>query len=66
MRSKTRVDGLKQEIKTLLIVVSATLASGQMYRVSTINFTGTPLYSADEFAKNTKLHPGDVASRDMP
>jgi outer membrane protein insertion porin family len=48
---------------TIPVVLSATLAPGDIYKVSTLTFTGTPLLSADDFAKTTKLHPGDIASR---
>jgi len=48
---------------TIPIVLSATLAPGDIYKVSAINFAGTPLLSADDFAKTAKLHPGDIASR---
>ena len=44
-------------------MLSATLASGEIYHVSGITFAGTPLLSADSFAASAKLHPGDIASR---
>jgi len=49
--------------RTVPVVVSATLVPGDIYKVSAINFAGTPLLSVDEFSKTAKLHPGDVASR---
>ena len=48
---------------TIPVVLSATLAPGDIYKISTLAFTGTPLLSADDFAKTAKLHPGDIASR---
>jgi outer membrane protein assembly factor BamA len=45
------------------VVVSATLNPGDIYRVSKIDFIGTPLLSAEAFAASAKLHSGDVASR---
>lgn len=47
------------------VIVNGTLDAGDIYKVSSVNFSGTPLYSADEFAKNAKLHPGDTVSREM-
>ncbi|HEX3571521.1 MAG TPA: POTRA domain-containing protein [Acidobacteriaceae bacterium] len=47
------------------IVVNATLSAGDVCHVSILNFSGAPLYSAAEFAKNAKLQPGDIASREM-
>jgi len=48
---------------SIAILLSATLAAGEIYQVSSIAFAGTPLLSADEFAATAKLHPGDIASR---
>ena len=47
------------------VVVNTTLSAGDIYRVGALNFSGAPLFSADDFAKNAKLHPGDIASREM-
>jgi len=44
------------------VVLSATLAAGDIYRVSDIKFAGSPLLSAESFASSEKLHRGDVAS----
>jgi outer membrane protein insertion porin family len=44
-------------------VLAATLTPGDIYRVSSIMFAGTPLLSAEAFAASAKLHPGDIASR---
>jgi outer membrane protein insertion porin family len=46
-------------------VLSATLNPGDIYRISSISFAGTPLLSAESFAASEKLHPGDVASRSL-
>lgn len=45
------------------VILSATLNPGEIYRVSGIEFAGTPLLSAESFAATEKLHPGDIASR---
>jgi outer membrane protein assembly factor BamA len=45
------------------VVLSATLSSGEVYRVSGINFAGSSLLSAEAFASSARLHAGDVASR---
>jgi outer membrane protein assembly factor BamA len=47
------------------VLVSGTLTAGEIYHVAILNFAGAPLFSADEFAKNAKLHAGNVASREM-
>jgi outer membrane protein assembly factor BamA len=48
---------------TASVVLSATLVPGDIYRISAITFSGTPLLSAESFAASAKLHPGDIASR---
>jgi outer membrane protein insertion porin family len=45
------------------VVLSATLTAGDVYRISSIAFAGSPLLSAESFAATQKLHTGDVASR---
>lgn len=47
------------------VIVHATLHTGSMYKVSAITFAGTPLFSADDFARTTKLKPGDIASQKL-
>jgi outer membrane protein insertion porin family len=47
------------------VIVNATLSAADIYHVSAVNFAGAPLFSADDFAKNSKLHTGDIASREM-
>jgi outer membrane protein insertion porin family len=48
---------------TASVVLSGTLHSGEVYRVSSIAFAGAQLLSADLFAAGAKLHSGDIASR---
>jgi outer membrane protein assembly factor BamA len=48
---------------TASVVLSATLSAGDIYRVASIDFAGSPLLSADSFAATERLHPGDIASR---
>ena len=45
------------------VTLSATLVPGDIYHVSGLSFTGTPLLSAEAFASTQKLHAGDLASR---
>ena len=45
------------------VEVSAMLRAGDVYKVSSITFGGSPLFPAEEFATQAKLHSGDVASR---
>lgn len=47
------------------VIVNTTLSPGDIYHVAAVNFSGAPLFSADDFAKNAKLRPGDIASREM-
>lgn len=42
--------------------VAATVSPGEVYHLSTIDWSGSPLMSPQEFAASSKLHPGDVAS----
>jgi outer membrane protein insertion porin family len=45
------------------VVLSATINVGDVYHVSKIGFSGSPLLSAESFAATQKLHSGDTASR---
>ncbi len=45
------------------VVLSATLAPGDIYHVASVAYPGTPILSAESFAASAKLHPGDLASR---
>jgi outer membrane protein assembly factor BamA len=47
------------------VVVSGTLHTGEVYRVSGITFAGTPMFGADAFASTEKLHTGDIAGREQ-
>ena len=46
----------------IAVTYTATLVPGDAYKVSTITWAPTPTYSAADFARDTKLHPGDPAS----
>jgi outer membrane protein insertion porin family len=46
----------------LAVTYAATFIPGDAYKVSTITWNPTPLYSAADFARDAKLHPGDPAS----
>jgi outer membrane protein assembly factor BamA len=48
----------------IAVTYTATLIPGEAYKVSTIAWTPTPIYSAADFARDAKLHPGDPASDD--
>jgi outer membrane protein insertion porin family len=43
--------------------VAATIAPGDIYRLSTLDWPGSPVMSAQEFTAVAKLHPGDVVSQ---
>jgi len=43
--------------------VTATLQPGEVYRVSKLDWAGSPQMSSAEFTAAAKLHPGDVASQ---
>ncbi|MFC6646578.1 POTRA domain-containing protein [Granulicella cerasi] len=47
------------------VVLHATLAAGDVYKIGAVNFAGTPLMSSEDFAKGVKLHAGDVASEKL-
>jgi len=46
----------------LAVTYTATLVPGEAYKVSTVTWNPTPIYSAADFTRDTKLHPGDPAS----
>ena len=48
----------------IAVTYTATLVPGEAYKVSTVTWTPTPIYSAADFTRDTKLHPGDPASDD--
>jgi outer membrane protein insertion porin family len=43
--------------------LNGTIEAGTPYRVKSITWPGTSLYSTSDFEKQNKLHPGDIASR---
>ena len=46
----------------IAVTYTATFVPGDAYKVSTLTWNPTPIYSAADFARDTKLHPGDPAS----
>jgi outer membrane protein insertion porin family len=46
----------------LSVTYTATFVPGDAYKVSTVTWTPTPLYSAADFARDAQLQPGDPAS----
>jgi outer membrane protein assembly factor BamA len=46
----------------IAVTYAATFVPGDAYKVSTITWTPTLLYSAADFARDAKLHPGDPAN----
>jgi outer membrane protein insertion porin family len=45
-----------------IVTYTARAVSGDAYKVSTLTWEPTPLYSAADFARDAKLHPGDLAN----
>ncbi|HSY37439.1 MAG TPA: hypothetical protein VK814_16925 [Acidobacteriaceae bacterium] len=45
-----------------LVTYTARIVTGDPWKISTISWTPTPLYSAADFDRDTKLHPGDLAN----
>jgi outer membrane protein assembly factor BamA len=45
------------------VAYSAHVQPGAVYKVSAIDWSATPVFSADDFAHNAKLHAGDIASQ---
>ena len=52
-----------QTPETVGLIINARLEAGEIYKVSTMTYAGSPLLSAEAFNASAKLHPGDVASR---
>jgi outer membrane protein assembly factor BamA len=46
----------------IAVTYTATFVPGDAYKVSTLTWNPTPIYSAADFARDTRLHPGDPAS----
>ena len=47
------------------MALSATVESGEAYKVSALSFNGTEVMSAEAFASGAKLHAGEIASRTL-
>lgn len=47
------------------VSVKAQLDPGDLYRIATISWSATSVYTAEDFARDSKLHPGDVAAADL-
>jgi outer membrane protein insertion porin family len=45
-----------------LVTYTARIVTGDPYKISTLTWNPTPLYSAADFARDNKLHPGDLAN----
>lgn len=50
---------------TVTVPVSASIAEGAQYRLAALHLSGDLLMTPDEFAKQAKLHPGDIADEDL-
>ncbi|SNS37460.1 outer membrane protein insertion porin family [Granulicella rosea] len=48
--------------KHVQVDITAAVVAGDAYKVSALNYAGTPVVSAEDFAKTVKLKPGDIAS----
>ena len=46
----------------IAVTVTAQLNSGDPYKLSTLTWEPTPIYSAADFTRDTILHPGDLAN----
>ncbi len=49
----------------IIVPVSATIHEGSQYRLAALTLSGDVLMTSDEFAKGTKIHPGDVANQEL-
>ena len=65
-RSRTSSVAPTPTPKTIAVTYTATFVPGDEYKVSTITWNPTPLYSAADFARDAKLHPGDPRQRRRP
>jgi outer membrane protein assembly factor BamA len=50
------------DANAFLVTYTARIVTGDPYKVSTLTWNPTPLYSAADFARDNKLHPGDLAN----
>jgi hypothetical protein len=46
----------------IAVTYTATFVPGEAYKVSALTWDPTPVYSAADFARDAKLHPGDPAN----
>jgi len=47
------------------VPVNATIAEGAQYRMGALNLSGDVLMTPDQFAKQAKIHPGDIVNEDL-
>lgn len=60
----SRITSLTRKVTTTSDVdVSATVEPGDLYHLSKLEWPGSPVMSAEGFAAEANLHPGDVASQ---
>lgn len=45
-----------------VVTYTARIVTGDAYKLSSLTWQPTPLYSVSDFARDAKLHPGDLAS----
>jgi outer membrane protein assembly factor BamA len=62
-----KLDGLTRtpgtpDAEVAEVMVSARVLGGDAFRIASITWAGSELFSVDDFAKVNKLHPGDIAS----
>jgi outer membrane protein insertion porin family len=50
------------DANAFIVTYTARIVTGDPYKVSTLTWNPTPLYSAADFARDNKLHPGDLAN----
>ena len=48
--------------KVFLVTYTARIVTGEPWKIAALIWTPTPLYSAADFARDNKLHPGDPAN----
>ncbi len=49
----------------VIVPVSATIEPGAQYRLSSMTLTGDVLITHDEFAREAKIHPGEIVNEDL-
>ena len=50
------------DANAFIVTYTARIVTGDPYKVSTLTWNPTPLYSAADFARDNKLQPGDLAN----